>query len=50
MVGDEVIGGEDSGANEEAWGGSFQTLVAVPDYLVAKKPSNISLIEAALLP
>lgn len=48
--GDEVAGWEGSGALEESWGGAFQERVAVPAYLLAKKPKNISLEEAASLP
>lgn len=50
QVGEEVMGWEGSGANEDLWGGSFQSRVAVPSHLVAKKPSNISLVDAASLP
>jgi len=48
--GDEVAAWEGSGANEVSWGGAFQELVAVPVHFVAKKPKNISLVEAASLP
>ena len=48
--GDEVAGWEGSGAHPVSWGGAFQERVAVPSYLVAKKPKNISLDEAASLP
>lgn len=48
--GDEVAAWEWSGMPPEAWGGAFQELVAVPGHLVAKKPKNISLEEAASLP
>lgn len=51
QAGDEVTAWESSGANqEETWGGAFQERVVVPAYLVAKKPKNISLEEAASLP
>ena len=49
-VGDEVAGWEGGGAHEISWGGAFQEHVAVPAYLLAKKPKNISLVEAASLP
>ena len=48
--GDEVAGWEGSGAHPVSWGGSYQEYVAVPQHLVAKKPNNISLEEAASLP
>ncbi|SPO04282.1 uncharacterized protein DNG_06965 [Cephalotrichum gorgonifer] len=48
--GDEAAGWEGSGALGDSWGGAFQERVAVPGYLVAKKPKNISLEEAASLP
>lgn len=48
--GDEVTAWEGGGAQERSWGGSFQDHVAVPARLVAKKPKNISLMEAASLP
>lgn len=50
QVGDEVAAWEGSGASESHWGGAFQAHVAVPAYLVARKPKNISLEEAASLP
>lgn len=49
--GDEVVGWEGTGAMPGIWGGgSFQERAIVPAYLVAKKPGNISLEEAASLP
>ncbi|KAF2489841.1 putative quinone oxidoreductase [Lophium mytilinum] len=48
--GDEVAGLEGGGAHDVAWGGAFQECVAVPATLLAKKPKNISLVEAASLP
>ena len=48
--GDEVtalLGGK---AHGEEWGGSYQEYVVVPTYFVAKKPKNISIVEAASLP
>lgn len=50
LPGDEVAAWEGSGALGDAWGGAFQERVATPAYLVAKKPKNISLEEAASLP
>lgn len=50
LPGDEVAAWEGSGALADVWGGAFQERVAVPGYLVARKPSNISLEEAASLP
>jgi hypothetical protein len=49
-VGDEVMAWEGSGASDPPWGGSFQDKVVLPAQFVAKKPSNLSLVEAASLP
>ena len=48
--GDEVLAWEGNVTNEGSWGGAFQDRVAVPAYLVARKPRNIGLEEAASLP
>ena len=48
--GDEVAGWEGSGAHEVSRDGAFQERVVVPAFMVAKKPKNISLEEAASLP
>lgn len=50
QTGDEVMAWEASGVYEVPWGGAFQERVAVPEHFVAKKPKNISLVEAASLP
>lgn len=51
QAGDEVAGWVGSGASTEIpWGGAFQEYVAVPAHFVAKKPANMSLVEAASLP
>lgn len=48
--GDEVAGWEGGGAHADSWGGAFQERVAVPAHFLARKPENISLVEAASLP
>ncbi|MBE3045608.1 alcohol dehydrogenase catalytic domain-containing protein [Candidatus Bathyarchaeota archaeon] len=50
LPGDEVAGLQGTLDPDATWGGAFQERVAVPRYLVAKKPENISLEEAASLP
>jgi NADPH:quinone reductase-like Zn-dependent oxidoreductase len=47
--GDEVTALEAGRAHGQAWGGAFQEHVVMPACYVAKKPSNISLEEAASL-
>ncbi|KAJ7187743.1 putative quinone oxidoreductase [Mycena filopes] len=49
--GDEVAGWVGSGAHPVLqWGGAFQERVVAPAHMVAKRPKNISLEEAASLP
>ena len=50
QLGAEVMAWEPGRPYVDSWGGAFQELVAVPAFLVAKKPKNISLEEAASLP
>lgn len=50
QAGDEVTAWEGGGAQEVPWGGAFQERVNVRSQYVAKKPKNISLVEAASLP
>ncbi|MCJ1319413.1 hypothetical protein MMC15_004749 [Xylographa vitiligo] len=48
--GDEVLAWEGGGAAAVAWGGAFQERVLVPARFVARRPRNVSLVEAASLP
>jgi NADPH:quinone reductase-like Zn-dependent oxidoreductase len=48
--GDEVTSLQAGRAHGEMWGGAFQEHVVMPACYVAKKPTNISLEEAASLP
>jgi NADPH:quinone reductase-like Zn-dependent oxidoreductase len=49
--GDEIMACMAGQAHGENWGGSYQEHVNVPaSFFVAKKPSNISMEEAASLP
>jgi NADPH:quinone reductase-like Zn-dependent oxidoreductase len=48
--GDEVTALQAGRAHGETWGGAFQEHVVMPACYVAKKPTNISLEEAASLP
>jgi NADPH:quinone reductase-like Zn-dependent oxidoreductase len=48
--GDEVAAWEVGMAAGNAWGGAYQEHLVMPEHWVAKKPSNISLVQAASLP
>jgi NADPH:quinone reductase-like Zn-dependent oxidoreductase len=48
--GDEALALEGGMAHGENWGGAYQDHVVVPARYTAKKPSNMSLEEAASLP